>query len=368
MTVGVVCHFPPPPGGMPGQAEALVEGLRREGLRALRIPTNLGGGPLAQRLDRLRGIRTLLRVPVFLLRLAAALPAVDVLHVASGSGVSFFVFAVPAILAGRLSGRRVVFHYHSGAAESFLRRWRRVAPRVMACAHDVLVPSPFLVPVLARHGLAAHVLPNVCDLSRFEFVPRTRFGPQFLISRHLDPIYNVGCTIRAFALVRARHADAQLEVLGGGSEEARLRALAAELGVADSVRFHGYVDHARVPAFYRQASIFVNSSNVDNAPLAILEAFASGLPVVTTAAGGIPVMVDDGRTGLLVPLNDHRALAAAMIEMVENPAKAARLAKTGRAVVERHAWPSVFEQLIRTYAAPAPGAATADLIGGAGKP
>jgi glycosyltransferase involved in cell wall biosynthesis len=361
MKVGVVCHFPPPPGGMPGQAEALVRNLSAEGHPALRIRTNLGTSRLALWLDGIRGLRTLVRGPVFLARLIRDVVRVDVLHVNTCSGLYFFLFAMPALLLGSLFRRRTVLHYHSGAAEQFLAAWPRTIRWVLGFADIIIVPSEFLRGVFAAAGLEAFVVPNICDLGRYPFRPRFDAVPRVIVARHLEKNYNVACSLRAFALVRERHPEATLVVLGGGPEEAMLKALAEELGMADAVTFTGYVDNANVPAYFERSTIFLNSSNVDNMPISILEAFAAGLPVVSTNAGGIPVLVDQGRSGLLAQREDHAGLAAAILLIAESPALAARLADEGYRAAQRFAWENIFPELLRVYDASdprPPGAAT----------
>jgi glycosyltransferase involved in cell wall biosynthesis len=138
-------------------------------------------------------------------------------------------------------------------------------------------------------------------------------------------------------------------VLGGGPEEAQLKALATELKIAEAVTFTGYVDNRELPRYLSESTVFVNASNVDNMPISILEAFAAGLPVVSTEAGGIPHLVAHGISGLLVPLNDHGALAAAVGNVIEDPALAERLARAGRAAAEDFAWESVFPRLMAVY-------------------
>src|SRR5205814_8310909 len=105
--------------------------------------------------------------------------------------------------------------------------------------------------------------------------------------------------MRASALIKAFCPDATLTVAGGGRDAALLRHLAEEFDV--DVRFVGAVDPQRMPQLYDEADLLLNASSIDNQPLTILEAFASGLPVVSTAAGDIPAMVRNGDTGWLAP-------------------------------------------------------------------
>jgi phenylacetate-CoA ligase len=347
--VAVVCHFPPPPGGMPGQAELLVTLLERDGVRARRVRTNLGGGRLAQRVDRLRVVRSLLRLPVYLLRLVLAVPAVRIVHVFSHSGLGFFLFTAPAVLLGRLLGRRVIVSYHGGGLEPFLAGWAFPALTCLRAASATAVPSGFLADVFEAHGLRAFIVPNVVEVERFSWQGDRDPFPVFLSARHLEAIYGNDVVLRAFARVLAATPGARLIVLGAGTQAEALRALAHELGVSDAVEFPGYVPAEAIPSWYRRAGILLNASRVDNMPMAILEAFAAGLPVVTTRAGGIPYIVDDGKTGLLVDVDDAAALAAGALRLLGHPAEARALSHAARDAVADYTWPHVRDRLAALY-------------------
>src|SRR5688572_17073050 len=121
-------------------------------------------------------------------------------------------------------------------------------------------------------------------------------------------------------------ADAELWVAGTGSEDARLRRLAEELAPG-SVRFVGRVEPGGMPALYDACDVFVNASVIDNQPLSVLEAFAAGLPVVSTPTGDIASMVKNGETGLLVGPEDPAALADAVESLLGDHTRARALAR-----------------------------------------
>jgi glycosyltransferase involved in cell wall biosynthesis len=115
------------------------------------------------------------------------------------------------------------------------------------------------------------------------------------------------------------------------------------------VRFAGNVDRAGMLALYAEADILLNSSRIDNQPISILEAFASGMPVVSTDAGGIPYTVTHGQEGLLSADDDAEALARHILALVEQPGLASRLAAAGWQRVQRHAWENVYPLLKALY-------------------
>src|SRR5208337_1956045 len=206
----------------------------------------------------------------------------------------------------------------------FLGAWGWLALPILRLADLVAVPSAFLVKVLASHGIVSQLLPNIADTECFMFRRRTQFAPRLLATRNLEPMYNVECLLRSFRFVQQKFPTAVLGIVGMGSEESRLHQLASDWQL--NVEFYGAVRPQDMPELYDRFDICVNASNIDNFPGALVEAACCGLPIVTTAAGGIPEMLENGRTGFLVGLNDDRAIAEKVIQLIEHPDLALQIA------------------------------------------
>jgi len=137
--------------------------------------------------------------------------------------------------------------------------------------------------------------------------------------------------LRALALVRAEHPGVVLRLAGDGPARPDLEALADELGVADAVELLGWVAPDRLPEVLAGASVVVLPSRWDEAfGLVALQAMQVGRPVVAAAVGGLPEVVDDGHTGLLVPKEDPEGLATAVLSLLDDPGAARRLGVAGR--------------------------------------
>jgi phenylacetate-CoA ligase len=330
------------------QADKLVARLREEGLLVLSIPTNPPPPRGLRWVAPLPGIRTCVREVQYLFHLTTRLAECGVIHHLAASGLAFWLHTVPVVMLAKSLRKRVVLNYRGGKARAFLARWGKLALPTLRRADLLVVPSEFLQKVFAEHGLAAQLLPNIADCEMFTYRERECLLPRLLVTRHLEPMYNVGCILRAFAIVQRTHPDAELTIAGTGSEEHALRALASELRL-DNVRFCGAMPNDQLPPLYAANDIFVNASLVDNFPGALLEAACSGLTIVTTGAGGIPKMITDRENGIVVGLNDPAALARGVEEVLADSAFALHLTRNAHAWVQQFAWTRVFPRLLECY-------------------
>lgn len=336
-------------GGQAVQAQRLVDRFGGHPSVAVDLlPVNPALPGLFGALQRVKYVRTLVTSVRYLASLFAQLRRYDVVHVFSASYWSFILAPLPAMLVGRLYGKKVILNYHSGEAEDHLARWPS-AVRAMRLAHEVIVPSEYLVGVFARFGVSARAIPNAVDVEAIPYRRRSKLRPRILTNRNLEPLYNVALVLRAFARIQRARPDAELVVAGFGSQRQALDALSRELALK-GVSFTGRVPVDRMAELYDGADLFLNGSDIDNMPLSILDAFAAGVPVVTTDAGGIPFLVHDGETGLLVPRGDDAALAEGALRLLEDDQLALRIADRARnECVRRYSWPEVGAQWARTY-------------------
>ena len=336
-------------GGLALQAKYLMDHLRQEpSFEVSFVPHDPRLTPPFRFLQSVRYVRTIVTSLIYLVWLALRIPRHDVIHIFSASYFSFLLAATPAILMARFFGKKTVLNYHSGKAEGHLRRWRRTAIPMIRMADELVVPSQYLVEVFRRFGLQAHAVANILDLESFRFRERRPLLPHFLSSRNLYPLYNVACVLRAFKIIQQKFPKATLKIAGDGHERLYLENLARTLKLRN-VDFLGLVAPEKMGKLYNEAHILLNSSNIDNLPGSILESFASGMPVVSTCAGGIPYIVAHERTGLLVPRNDSEAMAASAVKLLESQEFAGNIAHNARQVCQSYKWCVVREKWLDVY-------------------
>jgi glycosyltransferase involved in cell wall biosynthesis len=335
-------------GGQAVQANRLIEAWRDDpDVDAWLVPVNPEPPALLRWTKRVKYARTLATEAIYGPLLVRELARADVVHVFSASYSSFLLAPLPALVVARALGRPVVLNYRSGEAPDHLAR-SPLARAAIASVNANIVPSQYLVDVFKKFGITASVIPNLVDLSRFPFRRRNPLQPRLVSTRNFAPLYNVACTLRAFRLVQDRWPDATLTLVGGGPAETELRALAQSLGLKH-VCFAGQVNANEIARHYRRNDIYVQSPNIDNMPTSVIEAFACGLPVASTDAGGVPAILTDGVHGLLAPVDDHRTLAAQILKLLDDPELASRLSEAAYATCQGCTWSAVRDRWLDAY-------------------
>jgi glycosyltransferase involved in cell wall biosynthesis len=266
--------------------------------------------------------------------------------------------------AARGAGVPAVVHTEHGKhyGGSWRRRWlgwlaARFAARFFCVSHDIArgVIERRIVP-----PRKVTVVPNGIDVRRFrEPVDAAALRRSLRIPAAAPVIGTVGrlsevkqqdVLLRAFARVRLRVPEAHLLLVGDGPLKDSLSELAVRLGLGDRVHFAGY--QARPQAYLRLMDLFALTSRSEGMPLVVLEAWAAGLPVVASRVGGLPEMIDEGRTGVLFAPGDEGALADVLSGLLEDAGRARRMGEEGRVRVEsRYTTARMFEEYQHHYSA-----------------
>jgi L-malate glycosyltransferase len=336
-------------GGQSRQAIRLREGLGREpDLEVGFVPHNPRLPALLRWLQSIKYVRTVVTTVYYVLLLLWRVRQYDIIHIFSASYYSYSLSVIPALFIARLYGKKSILNYRSGEAEDHLENWRTAIPTIR-WANEVVVPSGYLVDVFARHGLPARAIHNIVELDRFSFRERHPPRPIFLTSRLLEPLYNVPCVLRAFAVIQQRYPEATLTVAADGFLRADLEALARELKLRNC-EFIGFVPFDKMPALYDAADIYLSATNIDNMPSSLTESMACGLNVVTTDGGGaIPYIMTNEESGLIVNRDDHEALAAAAIRLLEDNEFALKLVRNAHESSKKFTWPYIRNEWLKVY-------------------
>lgn len=327
--------------GLPrGVCEELADRLSTAGWTVLR--TSARHGRLARLLDII--------VTVWRERHSYDVAQVDVY---SGKA---FLWAELACWGLRRVRKPYILTLHGGSLPAFSRRWPFRVRRLLGSANLVTSPSAFLRDSLKEMREDIVILPNALEVSRYPFVLRSNPRPLLVWLRAFHHIYNPSLAPRVLSILADECRGARLLMIGpdksDGSREAT-HSIASELGVLDQIVFAGGITKEDVPLFLAKGDIFLNTSNVDNTPVTVLEAMACGMCVVSTDVGGLPFLVQNGRNAILVRPNDATEMANAVRRVLNERDLSESLSRNARKMTETLDWAVVlpkWETLLRGLA------------------
>ena len=230
--------------------------------------------------------------------------------------------------------------YYKPVLEKYERKYKEMF-RYAAC---FIVMSKHMKQKLIELGCAENkiIISPCAPADMFFGINNTPDGKNFIAVGRFVEKKSPQTTIKAFNEVLKKYPDARLTMVGNGELWEESKKLVAELKIENAVELPGPLKHEQLMALYGKSIAFVQHSvtaghgDSEGTPVAVLEASASGLPVVSTFHAGIPDVIIDGETGFLVNENDMNGMATAMIKIIENKEKAIQMGKAGRIYVKEN--------------------------------
>jgi L-malate glycosyltransferase len=267
----------------------------------------------------------------------------DVATVDVYSGGGFLLAAVLLVVLRALE-KPTVAVLHGGGLQEYSRRHGSRVRHLLAVAGRVVTPSMYLRDHFRTVRSDIVYLPNAMEIGAYAYRLRSNVEPRLCWLRAFDEAYDPVLAIRTLAVVRRRHPGAKLTMFGPVKrtellEQVRLEI--ANLALQDCVQIPGAVAKDQVPSVLAAHHIFLNTTRVESFGVAVMEAAASGLPIVTTQVGEIPYLWKHRSDALLVPAGDADAMGRAVIELLDNPALAESLSRNARAKAEAYDWSQV---------------------------
>jgi glycosyltransferase involved in cell wall biosynthesis len=265
----------------------------------------------------------------------------DIVLVEVYSGLGFFIADVTARLCKALK-LPLIMVLHGGNLPEFMQKHPHWTERVLRQAPRLVTPSAFLAEKIGARGFEINVISNVIDLNLYSFRERSRLSPRLIWMRSFHPIYNPEMALAVLAELRKIHAGTTLIMAGMDKGlEPQIKRRAAEMNLSGAVSFPGFLDARQKSELFSGSDIFLNTTRVDNMPVAVLEACAFGLAVVATNVGGLPFLIKHGENGLLVESEDARGMVEAINLLLKDSGLAQKLSRRARSLAERSAWNEV---------------------------
>jgi len=256
------------------------------------------------------------------------------------SGPAFFwAKAVCAVL--RRAGKPYILMLHGGNLPTFAARRRGLVRSLLTSAAAVTTPSHYLMEQMQTYRKDIQVLPNGISISFYPYQLRRQGALRLMWLRAFHKIYNPGMAIQVLALLKQEFPDIHLTMIGPDKGDGSLQKTwqeAVRLCVIDSLTLLGSVRKKDVPEILADGDIFLNTARIDNTPVSVLEAMASGLCVVSTSVGGIPYLIRNEHDALLVPSDNAESMAEAVRRIIVEPDLSRRLSCNARRKVEQLDW------------------------------
>lgn len=270
--------------------------------------------------------------------------ALAVVDVFSGSA---FVWAESVCLMLRALGKPYVLSLRGGALPEFASRWPRRVRALLTSAVAVAAPSEYMRERMRPFHGSIELLPNALDMHAYRFTPRSSPAPRLVWARAYHATYNPTLAVDVLARLSARFPNASLTMMGPDKQDGSYAAVerrVRELQLGERVTLLGRVDKVDLPRHFAAADIFLNTTDIDNTPVSVLEAMAAGLCVVSTNVGGIPFLLQHDQNALLVPPRHATAMTEAIERMLGEPGLGERLSRNGRALAAACDWRPILEQ------------------------
>jgi glycosyltransferase involved in cell wall biosynthesis len=234
---------------------------------------------------------------------------------------------------------------HGGNLPERLKKSPELCQSLFGHAKVNIAPSAYLMHYFQEAGYAnLKYIPNTIEISNYQFKKRKHLSPKLLWVRAFVDIYNPLLALKVLEKLLKTHPDAELSMVGPFKDETidECRAYAEENKLP--VTFTGGMPKADWLAYAQDFDIFINTTNVDNTPVSVIEAMALGLPVVTTNVGGLPFLLDHQKDALLVSPDDPQAMLEAIQQLLNEPELTHLLSRQGRQKIEAFDWQVVKQQ------------------------
>lgn len=311
--LAIVSPFPPPFGGMSVLAQTMQRCLENRDIEIIQINTHPARGGL---LLKNRFTKKAYETFIYLFSLRNVIKA-DFVLVISSSGNFFYIKALPALIAGKIFKKPVILDFVGGGIVDKLNNGNSLLGYCLKRFDSVVVPTPTFEKVFGAARVPCILFPHIVDIERFSNRKVKSSVPILFAAKNLVESSGIRTLILAYAEIKKKFPEAQFLIAGDGPERVNLQRLLLELNLT-GVEFLGNVGYDEMPSLFERASIFVHGAKYESFGIVLVEALASGTPVVSTNVGGIPDIIKNGINGYLVEYEDYLSLAARIVKLIED--------------------------------------------------
>lgn len=231
-----------------------------------------------------------------------------------------------------------------GELPKFSNERRRRVKNLLNSAKKVIAPSEYLKEEMKIYRDDILCISNGINLKNYKFRLRNNLKKKFIWIRAFHKTYNPFMAIEVLKILKEEYPNIFLCMIGPDKRDGSLEEVLKEIDnfkLEKNIEIIKGVEKEKIPEYLNNYDIFINTTNIDNTPVTIIEAMACGLCVVSTNVGGIPFLLKDKEDSLLVPKGDSRSMAEAILSLLKDPALCQKLSKNARQKAESFSWEKV---------------------------
>jgi glycosyltransferase involved in cell wall biosynthesis len=275
----------------------------------------------------------------------------EIVNVELYSGLAFGLAEI-SCLTLKAAKKTYLLTLHGGNLPAFARRWPERVRRLLNGASAVIAPSCYLQEEMSLYREDIILIPNPLNIKNYPFSLRSVSKPHLVWLRSFHNIYNPQMAPKVIADLYPSYPEISITMIGpdkgdGALQETQI--LIEKLGLQKKIEIVPGILKSEVPAYLEKADIFINTTNVDNTPVSVLEAMACGLCIVSTKVGGIPYLLEDGTDALFVPPDNSEAMASAIRRILTEPGLAEKLSMNARKKAQQFDWSVILPQWERLF-------------------
>jgi glycosyltransferase involved in cell wall biosynthesis len=334
LKVGLIAPFPPPSAGMTVLANTLKESLEKHDVSVVKINTNIRVPKFIKAL-KIGQLYQYLNYYVECLKIFNN----DLMIMISSSGGSFYFKIIPALFLCMLFRKKVILDFVGGG---MLNKLNKTNVFLLKLFDNILVPTSIFEKAFKAKGINCSVFPHIVALDRFSSQKDHNGEVTLFSAKALINYSSIDDLIRAFAIIKKERPEAHFLIAGDGPEKENLQHLVAELDLKD-VRFIGNVIYEDIPALFQSATVLIHGTEIESFGIALVEAMASGTPIVSTNVGGIPDVIQDADNGFLVDYGDYKTMAQKVLSLLNNKELYNKISENGISKSKQYG-PSVLTQ------------------------
>ncbi|VAW24259.1 Glycosyl transferase, group 1, partial [hydrothermal vent metagenome] len=261
----------------------------------------------------------------------------DFILIDTFSTVSFYYALITSQIA-RLFSIKYIPILHGGNLPSRLDKSYFSSKLIFNNSYKNIAPSIYLQQAFKKKGFDTCFIPNGILIEEYNYKQRNVIQPKLLWVRAFDKTYNPLLAIKVLVELRKKYPQATLCMVGPDKDGTlgEAKKIAKKLEIYMSIKFTGVLPKDEWHRLSENYDIFINTTNVDNMPVSIIEAMALGLPIVSTNAGGLPYLISNNIDGILVNIDNEQEMVDAIIKIIESPSKVSELSQNARLKAEKY--------------------------------